>query len=85
MNNNTELPPDVIAEIEANRKVAAIKRLRAHSGLGLKEAREQVDDYIKAHPASPGARAQPSEGGIGNIIILIIGVGVIYALYKYLT
>ena len=84
MNTEMEFPPDVIAEIQANRKVTAIKLLRAHKGIGLKEAKELVDAYMEKHPSSPSG-AQKSDGGIGSILLLILGVGVIYALYAYFT
>lgn len=85
MNTEIELPADVIAEIDGNRKVNAIKLLRAHLGVGLKEAKELVDAYTDEHPASPASGAQESEGSFGRILLLIIGVGVIYALYRYFT
>jgi len=80
-----ELPADVIAEIEGNRKVSAIKRLRAQRGIGLTEAKQIVDAYIEKHPTSPGLQPPKSEGGFGRILLLIIGVGVIYGLYNYFT
>jgi hypothetical protein len=85
MSTEMELPADVIAEIEGNRKVSAIKRLRAQRGIGLTEAKQIVDAYIEKHPSSPGLQAPESEGGVGRILILIIGVGVIYGLYNYFT
>ena len=48
MNTDIELPADVIAEIGANRKVSAIKLLRAHQRIGLKEAKELVESAPKA-------------------------------------
>jgi hypothetical protein len=85
MNIETEIPREVIAEIEANRKVSAIKLLRSHKGIGLKEAKEIVDAYAKKHPSRPGHSAPKTEGGFGRILILIIGVGVIYGIYRYFT
>ena len=80
-----ELPADVIVEIEGNRKVSAIKRLRAQRGIELTEAKQIVDSYIEEHPSKPSIQAPESEGGVGRILILIIGVGVIYGLYNYFT
>jgi hypothetical protein len=85
MNVEIDLPANVIAEIEANRKVNAIKLLRTHLGIGLKEAKELVDAYTDKHPVSPRSGAQESEGSFGRILLLIIGVGAIYALYSYFT
>jgi ribosomal protein L7/L12 len=85
MNTEIELPVDVIAEIQANRKVAAIKLLRSHQSIGLKEAKEIVDAYIDAHPSNIRSSAQKSEGSFGRVLILALGVSVIYAIYRYVT
>jgi ribosomal protein L7/L12 len=85
MNSEIELPEDVVAEIEANRKVTAIKLLRKHMGIGLKEAKELVDAYIEKNPPASTPRVAKTDTGIGRIIILIIGVGAIYGLYKFFT
>lgn len=49
MNTEQGLPADVIEAIHANRKIEAIKRLREHRGIGLKEAKQAVDVYISDH------------------------------------
>ena len=85
MNTEIELPADVIAEIGANRKVSAIKLLRAHQRIGLKEAKELVDGYIAMHPSNSLHQVPESDNGIGRILILILGVGIIYGLYRYFT
>ncbi len=84
MNTDIEIPEAVIAEIRANRKVNAIKLLRKHLGIGLKEAKEIVDSYIDENPPAPLSRAPETDTGIGRIIILIIGVGLIFGAYKLL-
>ena len=85
MTSDMDLPAEVIADIEANRKIAAIKRLRAHHGIGLKEAKEMVDDYICTRSPSSGHRIPETDSGIGRIIVMTIGVGLIYALYRYFS
>ena len=85
MNTEIELPADVIAEIQAKRKVNAIKLLRTHQGIGLKEAKQIVDAYTDKNPPSSRLKAPESEGGVGRLLILILGVGLIYGLYRYFT
>ena len=85
MNSEIELPEEVVAEIEANRKVTAIKLLRKRMGIGLKEAKELVDAYIEQNPPASAPQVAKTDTGIGRIIILIIGVGAIYGLYKFFT
>ena len=50
MNPESELPEDVLAAIHENRKIEAIKLLREHRNIGLKEAKEIVDAYAAEHP-----------------------------------
>ncbi|OZB81957.1 ribosomal protein L7/L12 [Microbacterium sp. 13-71-7] len=49
------LTPSVIAEIDAlvaaEQKISAIKVLREHSGLSLREAKDQIDAWV---PSAPG-------------------------------
>jgi len=85
MDSEAELPEDVIAEIEAGRKVTAVKLLRAHRGIGLKEAKELVDGYTAANPPATRHRVPEADTGIGRTVLLIIGVAVIFALYRYFT
>ncbi len=80
-----ELPPDVVAEIKANRTVNAVKLLREQEGIGLREAKERVDAYASQLATSPGQRIPQTDTGIGRIVILIIGVSLIYALYRYFS
>lgn len=84
-NTGVDLPADVVAELEANRKIAAIKLLRAERGMGLKEAKEQVEAYLADNPNSPSHSMPESDTGIGRIVILIIGVSVIYGIYRYFS
>jgi ribosomal protein L7/L12 len=53
------LPPSVSEAVHAGRTIDAIRLMREHSGLGLKEAKAAVDRYAAQHreqfgPLSPG-------------------------------
>ena len=85
MNTEINLPEDVIAEIEANRKISAIKLLRDQQGIGLNEAKELVDDYIAGHPSSSRHRLPETDSGTGRLLILILGAILIYGLYRYFS
>jgi hypothetical protein len=85
MNSEAELPDDVIAELEANRKITAIKLLRTHLGIDLKEAKELVDAYVEQNPSSSSPQMPTTDTGIGRIVLLIIGVSLIYGIYKFFT
>ena len=83
MNNTPELPDDAIAAIHAKQKIAAIKMLREQFGVGLKEAKEMVDDYVVSQPAEPTDHSPQTESGIGRLILLCIIAVFIYAGYQY--
>ena len=85
MSRESELPDNVVAELKANRKVSAIKLLRAQRGIGLKESKQIIEAYMEQHLSNPRPKMPESETGIGRILILAIGVGVIYGIYKFLT
>ncbi len=84
-----ELPAEVVAEIEANRKVTAVKMLREQQGIGLKEAKQIVDAYsaqqAAGNPGGTSHKVPETDTGIGRIVILIIGVSIIYAIYRYFS
>jgi len=78
---STDLPPDVLAAIHISRKIEAIKLLREHQGIGLKEAKEVVDAYMARHPE----RIQPdpdASGGIGKLILFVVLIAIGYAIYR---
>ena len=72
MVSNTELEPDVIAELNNGRKIEAIKKLRGSQNIGLKEAKELVDHYLSSHPELD-VTVQRS-GGSGFILFIILAV-----------
>jgi len=72
MASNTELEPDVIAELNNGRKIAAIKKLRALRNIGLKEAKELVDNYVSLHPELDVTVQRA--GGSGFIVFIILAV-----------
>ena len=52
------LPPQVVAALKAGHKIEAIKELRRATGLGLKEAEESVEAYVRGgSPAQPAHHA----------------------------
>ncbi len=86
MNNETELPADVLDAIHARRKVEAIKLLRESAGIGLKEAKEAVEAYESHNPQKQdSSRSSGSETGIGRVILIIFVIAAIYVANKFLS
>ena len=84
MTDNEGLPADVIAALDANRKIEAIKLLREHEHCGLKEAKEMVEAY--EFPESSGVSRSEirAETGIGRLIFILIISAAIYGVYTWL-
>ena len=81
MTSDIELPDDVVAEIKAGRKVAAIKHLRRDHGVDLKEAKARVDAYMLQNPPAGEIGGREAHEDFGRILLLIVGVGAIYGIY----
>ncbi|WP_445938485.1 ribosomal protein L7/L12 [Pseudomonas sp.] len=73
-----DLPVEVVAALECGRKIEAIKLLRELRGIGLKEAKDAVDDYGPARQA--GGMSVVQSGGHGGIFwllgLLVLGAAV---------
>lgn len=74
-------PATVLHAVDAGRKIDAIKLLRAETGLGLKEAKREIDQLTIIR--RPRSASMPEQGGAGTIVtILLIGGGV-FAVYWF--
>ena len=45
-----EIPASVVAALSQGQKIEAIKLLREANAIGLKEAKDAVEEYIKSRP-----------------------------------
>ena len=77
-NADMDLPAEVIAAIRARRQIEAIKLLREHWGMGLKEAKQAVDAYVRSHPEAVMHQPPRTESGIGR---LVLAAGILIAVY----
>ena len=84
MNEATRLPADVIAAIQAGRKIEAIKLLRQRQGCDLVQAKAAVDAYMEAH-RSPGAARRRGGSGFGSLLFALAVAAVAYFLYAALV
>ena len=82
------LPTEAVAALQAGNKIDAIKRVRQAQGIGLKEAKDAVEDYIHRHPdlAATYAAAQSEANGVAvrwlSIIVAIAVVAWYFLLRK---
>lgn len=78
-----DFSPSVIDAIQRNRKLEAIKLLREETGIGLKDAKEAVDTFIRQHPEyGSSATVRRSNNALGPIAILAFATAMAYGLYK---
>ena len=77
--DDADFPEEVKQAIHQNRKIEAIKLLREHAGIGLKEAKHRVDAYARAHPDLIKA-AEPAAGSL-NLLLVIAAAVLAYGIY----
>jgi len=74
------MDPQVVEAIKSGRKIEAIKRLREIRGIGLKEAKEQVERYAEENHIQIPASANGSMTFYWLLILLLLG----YFAFRYL-
>jgi ribosomal protein L7/L12 len=75
---------EVLAAVDAGRKIEAIKILREETGLGLKEAKQVVDALTRERRADPViAAGMVEEGGAGSVIKILVVIAIILGVYFY--
>jgi hypothetical protein len=85
MNEDADLPADVLEAVQANRKIDAIRLLREQRGLGLKEAKDIVDAHVAANPHATVRRRSREGSGLGRIVVIGIAIAVLYGVYRFLS
>jgi len=71
----------VLRAIDAGRKIDAIKLLREETGLGLKEAKQEIDQL--AIIRRPESATLPEQGGAGAVVIIAVVGLVLFAVYRF--
>jgi hypothetical protein len=76
MSLNIEIPHEALDALRAGQLIDAIKITREKTGLGLKESKNLVEQYLKEHPQEQALiqeqLAQRSRGGIQIFILIFI-------------
>ena len=79
------LPDNVIHAIQQGRKIDAIKHLREHYKIGLKEAKHIVDDYISENGEEESEEPKTAGLTIERVIFLLLVAAILYGVYDYLV
>jgi ribosomal protein L7/L12 len=83
MQSDSYIPTYVIEAFRKNRNIEAIKRLREHRGIGLKEAKQEIEAYVWENPQASALQAPKAESNFGRLILIAILIGGAYAAYRY--
>ena len=71
-----EIPAEAVAALARGSKIEAIKFVRESRAIGLKDAKEVVEDYIERHPAVKSrmaqANAQSAKGALRWIVLVAV-------------
>lgn len=78
------LPDFVIHAIQHGRKIEAIKHVREHYKIGLKEAKQIVDGYIAENGGPESEEPETAGLTIERILFLLIVAAILYGVYDYL-
>lgn len=85
MNDEIELPEEVLKALHRKRKIEAIKLLREERGIGLKEAKEAVDGYLATDAGVAMRSPSKTDSGIGRLVLVCFLFAVGYVVYRFLT
>ena len=83
------LPPLSIAAVSAlhlGNKIEAIKIVREERSIGLKEAKDAVEDYVRTHPAlASSLAATQAEAKRSALLWIAALIGLALLAYYFLT
>ena len=68
MDVKPDIPPEALAALHEGRKIEAIKRVREARGVDLKEAKQRVEAYLRAHPLVQASYAE-MQARSGNLMV----------------
>ena len=78
------LPDFIIHAIQQGHKIEAIKHVRQHYNVGLKEAKHIVEEYISENGGADNEEPETAGITIERILFLLIVAAILYGLYDYL-
>jgi hypothetical protein len=74
----------VLAAVDAGRKIEAIKILREETGIGLADAKHAIDALFRERRNDPViAAGMTEEGGAGGMIKMIVVIAIVLGVYFY--
>lgn len=84
MDTQRSYSDEVLTAVDSGRKIEAIKRLREEAGLGLREAKQEIEALARERRGDAAVSANMSEeGGAGGVIKLVLLIVAILGVYFY--
>jgi len=78
------LPPPVLDALRKGKKIEAIKLLRLERNLGLKEAKDLVDDHVRRDPLLQRSLEQAQAETKRGCLLWLVGLLALGAVVYYL-
>ncbi|MDH0030400.1 MULTISPECIES: ribosomal protein L7/L12 [Acinetobacter] len=76
------IPQEALQALREGKLIDAIKITRERTGLGLKESKDLIDQYLKDHPHEQAQiqqqLAQHSRGGIKFFVLLFVIIALLF-------
>jgi ribosomal protein L7/L12 len=63
------LPAAAVSALQRGNKIEAIKIVRAERNIGLKEAKDEVEEYLRGQPALQSARSTAQSEANRNVLL----------------
>jgi len=84
--NKQKLPEEALAALESGKKIEAIKSVRISFNIGLKEAKEMVEEYIETDPELKQristANNKAAQSAFSGLLLIAVFVLVVYYFIK---
>jgi hypothetical protein len=77
MPGTSSIPPSAVAALNAGRKIEAVRIVRATQGIGLKEAKELVESYVKMHPELRDQIGQQQSRSLRSSVMWILFIAIV--------
>lgn len=74
---STGLPAAAIAALHEGKKIDAIKIVRIEARVGLKEAKERVEDYIALNPQLQAQVGSPGSSKFSWLFMLAVAIAAV--------
>jgi len=81
------IPRDAIAALEKGQLIEAIRRLRAATGLGMKDSKEKLERYLEHYPIVNSRYRSASAGRsrklLSRTVLVLLALGLVAVGYLY--